>query len=30
MATLDISQRGALWIIATGVIAAGLFSCASR
>lgn len=25
MATLDISQRGALWIVATGVIAAGLF-----
>ncbi|MBL8546577.1 MAG: AI-2E family transporter [Hyphomonadaceae bacterium] len=25
MASLEISQRGALWIIATGVIAAGLF-----
>jgi predicted PurR-regulated permease PerM len=25
MASLDISQRGALWIIATGVIAAGLY-----
>jgi len=25
MSTLDTSQRGALWIIATGVIAAGLF-----
>jgi AI-2 transport protein TqsA len=25
MATLEISQRGALWIVATGVIAAGLY-----
>lgn len=25
MASLDISQRGALWIVATGVIAAGLY-----
>lgn len=25
MASLDISQRGALWVIATGVIAAGLY-----
>lgn len=25
MASLEISQRGALWIVATGVIAAGLF-----
>ena len=25
MASLEISQRGAIWIIATGVIAAGLF-----